>query len=100
MANGLMDGIAHKNYFRGNSFWAAEAWVNIYKDKDPAKGRAFFGSTSFLAFTRNGWHLVKFIMIESISVAAAILYGPWWLYIPIRLSFHAGFWITYIKKII
>ena len=38
-------------------------WRNKYKWGDVKQGRAFFGSTTFLVFLTDGWHLFKTLML-------------------------------------
>ncbi len=101
IANGLMDSIAHYDRFKGNSFWGKEAWQNKYKNGDSAQGARFFGSTTFLVWTTDGWHLMKEVMISSLCLAFS--YSRHWIsplivYLIVRLLFGIGFCITYVKK--
>lgn len=38
-------------------FWGRESWRNKYRHGDPAAGPAYFGSTTFLAWTTDAKHL-------------------------------------------
>jgi len=38
-----------------------ESWVNKYRNGDPAQGRAYVGSTTWLAWTTDGYHLMNTI---------------------------------------
>ena len=42
-----------------------KSWLNKYKNNDPDLGPKFFGSTTFLVWTTDLWHLSKTIMIIS-----------------------------------
>ena len=90
-----------------------KSWLNKYKNNDPDLGPKFFGSTTFLVWTTDLWHLSKTIMISSF-ILGIVFYTPiiitgymFWdllinlglVYIPFGLSFGL-FWnrILKIKK--
>ena len=90
-----------------------KSWLNKYKNNNPDLGPKFFGSTTFLVWTTDLWHLSKMIMIVSM-VIGTVFYTPiiitgymFWdllinlglVYIPFGLSFNL-FWdkILKIKK--
>jgi len=54
-----------------NQTWLKPAlsWRNKWKDGDPLNGPKFFGSTTFLVFLTDFWHLTKFLMLGFISFA-------------------------------
>jgi hypothetical protein len=53
-----------------NQYWNPEvSWRNKYKDGDPTKGARFFGSTTFLVFITDGWHLSQFIFLNFFMLA-------------------------------
>lgn len=56
------------------------SWVNKYKDNNPLEGERFFGSTTFLVWLTDFWHLMKFIKMNCIWVAVSIACYAWWLY--------------------
>ncbi len=47
----------------------AVSWKNKYKDKDPKKGPAFFGSMTFLVSVTDAWHCAKSLMITCLCCA-------------------------------
>ena len=56
-------------------FWNPNlSWTNKYRDHEVANGEAFFGSSTFLVFTTDGWHLAKFIMLK-FFVLAVLAFG-------------------------
>jgi hypothetical protein len=61
------------------SFWGANSWVRKYKYNNPKAGRAFFGSTTFLVWLTDGWHLVK--TLKWLLIFVAIMIGE--VYYPI-----------------
>jgi hypothetical protein len=48
---------------------------NKYKNKDHRQGRAFFGSTTFLVWLTDGWHLFKCAMLLCFAIAI-VFYKP------------------------
>ena len=48
------------------------SWRNKYKNGNPLDGRKFFGSTTFLVWLTDGWHLFKCAML--LCFCAAIVY--------------------------
>jgi len=65
------------------SFWGRDSWIRKYKHGNNALGPKFFGSTTFLVWLTDGWHLVKFIW--TLAVFVAIFFGkgitnhlPWY----------------------
>ena len=77
MLNGVMDVISH-NYSASifNKFPKLEnycnpvySWRNKYKKRNPDKGPLFFGSTTFLAFLTDLWHMSKTLMLILIMIA-------------------------------
>lgn len=75
-----------KNWFNPN-----ESWRNKYKDRDPQKGKAFFGSTTFLVWITDAWHFFQMIMLSSFMIAIILPinllfpYFPLWKIITIDL---------------
>lgn len=63
----VMDTVSHHFYtsifsFRNDMFWnPIDSWRNKYKDGDINNGPKFFGSTTFLVWTTDAWHLFKTI---------------------------------------
>ena len=53
-----IDNSIFKNW--NQQFWNPEfSWMNKWKDGCPKFGPRFFGSTTFLVFLTDGWHLMK-----------------------------------------
>lgn len=64
----------HQSIFRNRSkysFWGKESWVRKYKYGNPEAGPKFFGSTTFLVWLTDGWHLIKFLYLLIAAVAIA-----------------------------
>ncbi|GEM_PF-2628460 len=67
MADGTVEILRHdydnfKKVFPGarDSYWNSEvSWKNKWKDGDPAKGEKFFQSAYLLAWTTDGYHLLR-----------------------------------------
>lgn len=53
-------------------FNQSQGWKNKYKDRDPSKGPAFFGSTTFLSWVTDAWHFFQMLMLTSLQFAIAI----------------------------
>jgi hypothetical protein len=51
------------------------SWRNKYKNKDHRQGRAFFGSTTFLVWLTDGWHLFKCAMLLCFAISI-VFYKP------------------------
>jgi len=45
------------------------SWRNKWKDGDKTKGPRFFGSSTFLVWLTDFWHLAKMLMLVAISFA-------------------------------
>lgn len=90
VCNGAMD-VIEKHYYRsrlklwfpvlGDKYFnPSTAWQNKYKNGKVADGERFFGSTTFLAFTTDAWHLLKSLMWTCFG--AAICAALWMPEIP------------------
>jgi hypothetical protein len=89
--NGVSDALAHKYsstvFYKSpanNQFWNPQvSWENKYRDWPIDDRPAYFGSTTFLAWTTDGWHMTKTGQLKSMQVAM-VLYKPekeirkWW----------------------
>jgi len=51
------------------------SWQNKYKNRDYKQGRRFFGSTTFLVWLTDGWHLFKCAMLLCFCIAI-VFYKP------------------------
>ncbi len=79
---------AFKNRFpnANDQFWQPElSWRNKWKDGDPANGPAYFGSTTILVWTTDGYHLSRTLQKSFICAAIAFKIGDrkqkWYLYL-------------------
>lgn len=68
-----------------DNFWNPDlSWRNKWKNGDPNQGEAYFGSSSFLVFSTDGYHLTNFIHHTTIVASTTyIIIGekrPWWHY--------------------
>jgi hypothetical protein len=50
-----------------------ESWKNKYKNRDAKNGRAFIGSTTWLVWTTDAWHLFQSIMFTSLELMLALI---------------------------
>ena len=95
------DAITHnfeKSIFRNLNpyyFDPSKSWVNKYKDNNPLEGPKFFGSTTFLVWLTDFWHLLKFIKMNCIWIALAVS-TYWWIY-PLGMLFHGVFFEVFYR---
>ena len=86
------------------SFWCkSEGWKSKWKNGNPAEGEKFFGSSTFLVFLTDAWHLFDVIrditLIVSLSISV-LFFTPMYIFIaiayPIRQVFFELFyrWIN------
>jgi len=79
------------------------SWRNKWKNGDKSKGERFFGSSTFLVWITDFWHLAKMLMLLCISFAF-IFYSPmiaWWIdWFIIYCAFTVPFEIFYSKILI
>lgn len=62
----------HDSIFRdmNHSFWNPEvSWMNKWKDGCPKFGPKFKGSTTYLVFVTDGWHLAKWFRNRFVDIA-------------------------------
>lgn len=89
VCNAVMDVLAFKYKYsifssRDQYYWNPSiSWRNKYKDRKISNGPAFFGSTTFLVFTTDAWHLFQFLsnsfIVISMILIINIFYTPiWW----------------------
>ena len=109
--NGLNQTISHhyssfKTVFpkANDRYWNPEySWMNKYKGGDQHAGPKYFGSTTFLAWTTDAYHLTNTVSRATLfSAGVSIGIGekrPWWHYaIDVGVSFvsySAGFHLVY-----
>ena len=88
-------------------FWDPDiSWRNKYKNGDPKQGRAFFGSTTFLVFLTDAWHLLKFAQMACFRLAVVLLLPLAWYWmigsyfglwaIDVAAAFHIPY--TFLKQ--
>jgi len=82
-------------------FWSPDlSWRRKYKDGNPLYGEKFWGSTTFLVFLTDGWHLMKlfrnvsvfssFFFVDNVTLIGVII-----LYSVNRLGFNLIYNILY-----
>jgi len=89
----------------GPAFWNPDiSWRNKWKDGDPEQGERFPGSSTFLVWLTDAWHLLQFIMLTCFQLAIALPTAMllrlrwWWVLIaivPLKLAFSAGFTLMF-----
>ena len=79
------------------------SWPNKWKKGDRSKGERFFGSSTFLVWLTDFWHLAKFFMLLGISFAI-VFYSPifaWWIdWFILYCSFTVPFELFYSKILV
>lgn len=75
ICNAVMDVLAFKfkrsifRKFNPNWWNPSKSWKNKYKGRNPNAGPAFVGSTTFLSFITDAWHLFQFGMTSFIALS-------------------------------
>lgn len=85
------------------SFWnPSYSWTNKYKNGDYKQGPKYFGSTSFLVWTTDGYHTMRFsrnIMITGTFILYPKKKKNWKMIVFDTFlhsaAYHAGFFTTY-----
>jgi len=79
------------------------SWRNKWKAGDRSKGERFIGSSTFLVWLTDFWHLAKMLMLAGISFAI-VFYNPiiaWWIdWFILYFVFTVTFEIFYSKILI
>lgn len=88
---GKLDGYWSKNYIpdwvHGPSLENYSLWWKVHWLQGPKWDWIPVWIRQYLSF-RDGWHLLKFISLNSFAVAVVLLAGlPWWWYFVIRFAF-------------
>lgn len=86
-----------------DQFWNPDiSWTNKYKNGDPSQGAAYFGSTTFLAWTTDGYHMTRCGRNVTAFTAISIKIGDrqrWWEYlveaVMYYLTYTVGFTFSY-----
>jgi hypothetical protein len=78
-------------------FWnPADSWVNKYEGRNPSAGPAYFGSTTFLAWTTDAKHLLSTthrVTLFGAAVTATIgERRPPWHYVVNVAASAVGYW--------
>lgn len=101
--DGIADGLDH-HFDKQDYFWNPDlSSNNKYKNRDPKQGRSFPGSTTWLVWTTDGWHLMR--MGRNLFTTGAIVFSiagekkKWYWYIVQAAAYslinRIGFHISY-----
>lgn len=75
-------------------WWPTTSFLNKYKDGKPENGPKYFGSTSFLVWTTDGYHMTRFVehLFLSGALSVKITQGrkKWYYYV----AETAGYWLV------
>lgn len=107
-ANGAMDVQAQKHSssvwadLPPDHFWGRESWRRKWNWTDDGRinGERFWGSSTFLVWTTDGWHLSKTISLTSLQTVAAFRKSPdnFWLNVAdlvvYKLLYSAGWHVS------
>lgn len=79
-----------------DQYWnPAISWMNKYKYNDPTQGPKYLGSTKFLVFTTDGYHMTRFVENMFIGTAIVLRVNLYekkkWYYYVIE---GAGYWLV------
>ena len=95
--NAVMDVLAFKfkkSIFSSfnREFWdPSKSWRNKYKNGYESEGPKFFGSTTFLVWITDGWHLFQFLSNSLIVLSMILMFQSafpevkWWMNILLFL---------------
>ena len=79
-----------------------ESWKNKYLNGDPAQGEKFLGSTTFLVFSTDAFHLMRTLNKINLVTLGALEFSekrPFWNYVidivVYSAVYSAGFTLTY-----
>ncbi len=72
-SDGLRDAAMYRMDGYGKFWNGKNSWNNKYRNGDMAQGPAYFGSTSFLAFTTDGAHLANMFTHQFNGMAMAFM---------------------------
>ncbi len=107
---GLIDGLMDRLQFhihtlpehiQKSNFWnPTTSWKNKWKQGDPQQGERFFLSSTALVSLTDGWHLLKEVKLQALSLVIGILLWclglgfiiPWLI---TRALIGLGFWVGY-----
>lgn len=76
LCDAIMDRV--KNTFNTSIFYKYKdnlwinpslAWKNKWKNGNPNEGERFFGSSTFLVWTTDLWHFIKFLFLSCIMIS-------------------------------
>jgi hypothetical protein len=76
-----------------NWFNPYKSWVLKWKNGDRSQGERFFGSSTFLVWLTDGWHLVKLLFLGSIILSIYFFEGKY-LILSYPLIWFIGFELT------
>ena len=79
------------------------SWRNKWKNGDKSQGERFFGSSTFLVWLTDFWHLAKMLMLVGIGFAI-VMYKPivaWWIdWFILYCAFTVPFEIFYSRILV
>jgi hypothetical protein len=89
-------------YLKDQYYWNPSiSWRNKYKNRKMSDGPAFFGSTTFLVFTTDAWHLFQFLSNSFIVISMILIvsmfyeFNHWYQYIALFICFKVLWGVTF-----
>jgi len=65
-----------------NHLWnKSNTWRNKWKNGDPLQGESFFGSSTFLVFLTDPWHI--FDVVRDLALICACFLVQGWIMVPV-----------------
>jgi hypothetical protein len=107
VCNAVMDVLAFKYKYsifssRDPFYWnPGISWRNKYKSRKTSEGPAFLGSTTFLVFTTDAWHLFQFLSNSFIVISMIMLmivpyeFKHWYYYVALFIPFKVVWGVTF-----
>lgn len=92
-ADAVNQAVVHHKFGAGNQFWDNKvSWLNKYKED--RKTPKYFGSTSVLIWTTDGFHLTRFIDRTATIASVGISFAE------LQQYAKKDMWIVIVKKIV
>jgi hypothetical protein len=92
-----------KTYFWNPEYsWENKWTIREFEDgiRPDTSSPRFFGSTTFLVWTTDGFHLAQFFLIKFVFIAVLTHSQFTWLDFIGICSWYFGFWLTYESKLL
>lgn len=79
--------------FKNQTFWNPyRSWINKWKNNDASQGPKFLGSTTFLVFLTDSWHLIKAIFILTLVCSVITFDASLYFSVLIAIPIYSIIW--------